>query len=82
LNGLAPATARARLSGLLIGAELAAARPYWLGQHIAVIGAAALARAYVDALGQQGSPAILAGGNSMTLAGLAAARAILKDPSK
>lgn len=82
LNGLEPATARARLSGLLIGAELAAARPYWLGQQIAVIGSAALARAYVDALGQQGAPAILATGNAMTLAGLTAARATPKDPSQ
>ena len=82
LNGLPPATARARLSGLLIGVELAASRPYWLGQQIAVIGSAALARAYVDALGQQGVPAVLAGGNAMTLAGLSAARATLKDPSQ
>ena len=34
-------TARAKLSALLIGAELAAAKPYWLGQPIALIGAPA-----------------------------------------
>ncbi len=32
LHGLTPAKARARLSGLLIGIELAGAKPYWLGQ--------------------------------------------------
>ncbi len=50
LAGLAPERARARLSGLLIGAELAAARPYWLGREVALIGAPALAAAYRDAL--------------------------------
>ena len=42
-HGLAPERARARLSGLLIGAELAAARPYWLGRDVVLIGAPALA---------------------------------------
>jgi hypothetical protein len=40
-----PRPARARLSGLLIGAELAGARPFWLGQDVAVAGAPALAAA-------------------------------------
>ena len=42
--------ARARLSGTLIGAELAAARPYWLGQKVAVIGAQAVSATYLRAL--------------------------------
>ena len=50
LDGLDPATARARLSGLLIGAELAAAKPYWLGQRVAVLGAGDLAALYARAL--------------------------------
>ena len=74
LRGLAPDTARARLSGLLIGAELAAARPYWLGQALAVVGADALARAYVAALGAQGAQAVQANADRMTLEGLKAAR--------
>jgi hypothetical protein len=37
---------RARLSGYLIGAELAAARPYWLGQDVVVAGAPALTEVY------------------------------------
>ena len=38
LNDIPPPTAEARLAGTLIGAELAAARAYWLGQTLAVIG--------------------------------------------
>lgn len=68
-----PDVLRAQLSGLLIGAELAAARPYWLGQQVAVIGAEAITGAYVAALSQQGVPAIHAKVTAMTLAGLTAA---------
>ncbi|MEO1705877.1 MAG: 2-dehydro-3-deoxygalactonokinase, partial [Pseudomonadota bacterium] len=73
LYGLAGERARARLSGLLIGAELAAARPYWLGQQVAVIGASAISRIYGAALADQGVPATIADGPRMTLAGLTAA---------
>ena len=79
LHDMANATARARLSGLLIGAELSAARPYWLGQEVALIGAEALARAYAQALQTQGITATIADATSMTLAGLTAARAQLGD---
>lgn len=41
--------------GHLVGAELAAARPYWLGQQIVLIGEDALADAYADALATQGA---------------------------
>lgn len=75
LTGLDSGIARARLSALLIGAELAAARPYWLGQQIAVIGATGLARIYVRALANQGVLATTADAEAMTLAGLHAARA-------
>ncbi|MEM9551586.1 MAG: 2-dehydro-3-deoxygalactonokinase, partial [Pseudomonadota bacterium] len=79
LEGTAPAVARSRLSGMLIGAELAAARPYWLGQQIAVIGAAASAKPYADALVAQGAPATIADASRMTLAGLTAAHRALKE---
>jgi len=75
LAGLDPGVARARLSGLLIGAELAAARPYWLGQRVAVIGAQGLGRAYATALGRLSVPVELLDADSLTLAGLVAARA-------
>lgn len=73
LNGTEPVAARAELSGLLIGAELAAARPYWLGQQVAVIGADAVASAYVAALAAQGVGATQAKAEAMTLSGLTAA---------
>ncbi|MCV2867499.1 2-dehydro-3-deoxygalactonokinase [Defluviimonas sp. WL0002] len=75
LRGIAPATARARLSGLLIGAELAAMRPYWLGQQVAVIGTGDILDAYVRGLAEVGIVAETADGASMALAGLAAIRA-------
>ncbi len=78
LNDLDPASARARLSGLLIGAELAAAKPYWLGQQIAVIGAGSLAKTYVDALATQHAPATQVQACAITVAGLTAAYHRLK----
>ena len=75
LAGLGPEAARARLSGTLIGAELAAARPYWLGQHVAIIGAAGISAIYAAALAQQGVAAEVAEADAMTLAGLIAAQA-------
>lgn len=67
-------TAEARLAGTLIGAELAAARPYWLGQTLAVIGAGGAAQLYLRALSQQGAPATDADGSRMALAGICAVR--------
>jgi 2-dehydro-3-deoxygalactonokinase len=44
------------ITGHLIGAELAAARPYWLGQQVALIGTPPLMAAYAEALRAQGGP--------------------------
>ncbi|MBU3030161.1 2-dehydro-3-deoxygalactonokinase [Paracoccus marinaquae] len=78
LQGLDPVTARARLSGLLIGIELAGARPYWLGQEVAIIGAGGLADAYATGLAAQGLSPRRTDAEAMTLAGLAAAHDALK----
>lgn len=78
LNETPGSRTRAQLSGLLIGAELAAARPYWLGQQVAVVGDGTLARLYAAALTAQGVPATTADGDAATLAGLTAARAQLE----
>ena len=78
LQGADPAAARARLSGYLIGAELAAARPYWLGQQVAIIGAAGLSSAYAAALKAQGVAPELMAGNEAVLAGLTSLAAGLK----
>lgn len=79
LNDLAPGAARARLSGLLIGAELAATKPYWLGQQIAVIGEGALSRLYVSALAKQAVQATAVQGDRITLAGLTTAYRTMKE---
>ncbi|MBR9862334.1 MAG: 2-dehydro-3-deoxygalactonokinase [Rhodobacteraceae bacterium] len=49
-----PEAARARLSGLLIGMELAATRPYWLGQNLTVLAAPDIGKIYARALSLQG----------------------------
>lgn len=74
LHGQTAAQARARLSGLLIGAELAATRAYWLGQQIAIIGNGKVARLYQQALETQGAQARLTDTTTITLAGIIAAR--------
>ena len=65
-----PVAARSRLSGLLIGIELAAAKPYWLGQPVILIGAPDLCAAYGRALGSQGVSPSQLGAAACTLAGL------------
>jgi len=72
-----PKFARARLSGLLIGAELSASKPYWLGQQVAIIGAEAVSQAYADACARLSVPVTQHDAAQMTLAGLDAARAFL-----
>lgn len=74
LKGLDPRAARTRLSGLLVGLELGGARPYWLGQQVAVIGADTPAEVYRRALAMQGVEPTVADGAEMTMAGLWAAR--------
>ncbi|SFT92223.1 2-dehydro-3-deoxygalactonokinase [Sedimentitalea nanhaiensis] len=75
LNGMPADTARARLSGLLLGLELGGARPYWLGRDIAVLGESGIAAAYCNALAAQAAQVRSVPGQHMTLNGLRAARA-------
>lgn len=75
IAGLSAAAAKARLSGLLIGMELAAARPYWLGQAVTLVGSEGLARSYARALRTQGVEPRMVSGTEAVLAGLQAARA-------
>lgn len=72
LHGLTAPQARSRLSGLLIGIELAGAKPYWLGQEVKLIGAEALAASYARALGAQGLKTDRLDATACTLAGLSA----------
>lgn len=80
--GADAATARAQLSGLLIGAELASARHYWLGQRVALIGDAALSAHYAAALALQFLEAEIADGTATTLSGLAMAHEQLREVAK
>ena len=70
LHGLTPAQARARLSGLLIGIELAGSKPYWLGQRVMLVAAPALAASYASALQSQGLDPETLDATACTLAGL------------
>ncbi len=72
LTGLKGGDVRARLSGLLVGMELAATKPYWLGQRITVIGDASLCHLYELALSEECTKPGFEDGLDMTLAGLVA----------
>lgn len=68
------------LSGLLIGTELAACRPFWEGRDVHLVGTGGLAARYAAALKQIGATAIVEDGSGLTLAGLKQVRAGLKEP--
>jgi len=78
LHGLTAPEARSRLSGLIIGIELAGSKPYWLGQEVKLIGADALAASYARALATQGLKTDRLDATACTLAGLSALHAQLK----
>ncbi|OAN76479.1 2-keto-3-deoxy-galactonokinase [Jannaschia sp. EhC01] len=79
INGLEGTTARARLSGCLIGAELAATKPYWLGQDVAIAGSPVLIDAYSKALKTQGVEARTFDAAPLTRAGLARVHTTLTE---
>lgn len=78
ISGLEPAKATGRLSGALIGAELAAARTYWLGRDIVLIGPDRLADAYARALAVVGQNPRIENAARMTVLGLTAAFAMFR----
>ena len=78
LLGTGAAASRAALSGLLIGMELAGARPYWLGQDVAIIGSDGLVPMYERALEHVGLAPRCLDGTDMVLGGLSAAYQKLK----
>jgi 2-dehydro-3-deoxygalactonokinase len=65
-----PSEGSARVWGSLLGAELAAARPYWLGQQVALVAPEGLAPLYAEALLAQGVLPEQEDAAKMTLAGL------------
>ena len=70
LGETAEATARARLSGLLIGSELAGAKDYWSQQSVALIGDTALSALYEKALDALDVETQIYDPKDMTVAGL------------
>lgn len=79
LAPVAEGHARARLSGLLIGQELAATRGYWRAGPVAIIGASTLATRYQSALKTLEVSATIDDGDACVLKGLDAGFQYLKE---
>lgn len=76
LHGETAAAARARLSGALIAQELDAARSYWQGKTVVMLGAEPLVAHYARALALAGGTGERVDGEELTVAGLRAAAAL------
>ena len=81
LHNLAPEQAVGRLSGLLIGAELGAARDFWHNRRTIIIGAPDLAALYETPMRAAGADVARMDGGQLVLAGLTAARLALQEHS-
>lgn len=79
LSGLAPDAAAGRLSGLLLGAELAAAKPWWLGREVLIVGSDKVSALYDRGLRALGITPKLISGTDAVLAGLSAAYRMTKE---
>lgn len=79
LAGATAGQSWARLSGLLIGAELAGTDAFWRQGKVSLIGAPRLSGLYRQALEIAGGQAELLDGEEMTLAGLCTARQRVKE---
>jgi 2-dehydro-3-deoxygalactonokinase len=75
----AGAGSRERLSGHLIGAELAACRPLWESGAVHLLGSGPLATLYALALEHSGAAPVVEDAESLTLAGLAQAHRSMKE---
>jgi 2-dehydro-3-deoxygalactonokinase len=75
IAGLTQAAANARLSGMMIGTELAATRAYWNNGVVSMIDNGRQAALYAAALKIAGAATTLLPAQDVTLAGLRAARA-------
>ncbi|MFK7889746.1 MAG: 2-dehydro-3-deoxygalactonokinase [Granulosicoccus sp.] len=73
LADLSPAEARGRLSGLLVGIELAATRAYWSENPVALLGDSSLCSHYAAALTLQAVSIESIESEATTIAGLCAA---------
>ncbi len=72
-------SARASLSGMLIGLELAATQSYWQSNNLVIVGEPLLCQAYSKALTTQNIQSAYEDAEAMTLAGLIAASKQIED---
>jgi 2-dehydro-3-deoxygalactonokinase len=73
VSQLSPATAKARLSGLLIGAELAAVKDDWCDQALTIVGNGPQAELYAQGLRVLGQEPRIVDAPHVTLIGLKSA---------
>jgi 2-dehydro-3-deoxygalactonokinase len=79
LEGLGSEAARSRLSGLLIGFELAATRSRWEGRTVHLVGANTLAVRYAAALEFAGGLVARHDVETLTRAGLSQVRKLMRE---
>lgn len=72
VNATPGAELRARLSGMLIGAELAGCREYWSDKTVTIVGDVKLTGLYAQAMSALNTRVNLVDGDAMTLSGLVA----------
>jgi 2-dehydro-3-deoxygalactonokinase len=73
LRGNESSFSRSRLSGLLIGAELASVREFLGDEPVHIVGDAGLAALYREALATAGHDSVIEASDDLTIAGLATA---------
>ena len=77
LNKVAKSVLRSKLSGYIIGAELAGTKPYWLGQNVVILADNNLSKTYKAALEGQGIFAQEVDATKCTLDGLSQAFSLI-----
>jgi len=73
VSGTDAATSNARMSGLLIGTELAAAKTYWRDQKVTIVGNGVQSEHYAEGLRTLGQSPRILNATHVTLAGLTSA---------
>ena len=73
ISGTGHAVANSRLSGILLGAEFAAARRYWQGQEVTIVGNGTQSDMYAEGLRNLDQSPRIVDASSVTLAGLKSA---------
>lgn len=79
LNGVTGSETLGHLSGLIIGAEIGAARPIWQDSPVSIVGAPGISQLYARALTDQDASVQQFDGSELVLSGLIAAHHQLQD---